>query len=67
MKETKSKNPAAVAMGRKGGQVKHPGKGMGGATPQARAEWAAKMAEARRVKREREREQGGEGKGDNAK
>ena len=47
---TSPKNPAAVALGRKGGAVKHPGKGMGAATPEERAARAVKMVAARRAK-----------------
>lgn len=41
------KNPAAVALGRRGGRVRNPKKGMGSATPQERKERAAKMLAAR--------------------
>ncbi len=47
---TTPKNPAAVALGRRGGQAKV-SKGPNAAkTPEQRAEWAAKMVEARRAK-----------------
>jgi hypothetical protein len=48
---TIKKNPAAVALGRKGGAVKHPAKGMGSATPEERAERARKMVAARAAKK----------------
>lgn len=47
---TTPKNPAAVALGRKGGATKHPGKGFGSLTPEQRAEIAAKAIAARRAK-----------------
>ncbi len=44
------KNPAAVALGRRGGRAKV-SKGPNAAkTPDQRAQWAAKMVEARRAK-----------------
>lgn len=47
---TTPKNPAAVALGRRGGQAKV-SKGPNAAkTPEQRAEWAAKMVAARRAK-----------------
>ena len=47
---TTPKNPAAVALGRRGGRAKV-SKGLNAAkTPEQRAEWAAKMVEARRAK-----------------
>jgi hypothetical protein len=47
---TTPKNPAAVALGRRGGQAKV-SKGPNAAkTPAERAEWAAKMVAARRAK-----------------
>jgi hypothetical protein len=47
---TTTKNPAAVALGRRGGRVKV-SKGPNAAkTPEQRAEWAAKMVAARRAK-----------------
>jgi hypothetical protein len=47
---TTPKNPAAAALGRRGGQAKV-SKGPNAAkTPEQRAEWAAKMVEARRAK-----------------
>jgi hypothetical protein len=45
------KNPAAVALGRKGGAAKHPRKGFGSMTPERRAEIAAKAVEAKRAKK----------------
>ena len=47
---TTPKNPAAVALGRKGGAAKHPRKGFGSLTPERRAEVAAKAVAARRAK-----------------
>ena len=44
------KNPAAVALGRKGGAAKHPRKGFGSLTPERRAEIAAKAVAAKRAK-----------------
>ena len=49
---TAPKNPAAVALGRKGGAVRHPGKGTGALTPEQMSERAAKMVAARRAKKE---------------
>lgn len=49
---TTPKNPHAIALGKKGGAVKHPGKGMGAATLEERAARAAKMVAARRAKKE---------------
>lgn len=54
------KNPTAAALGRRGGLVRNPRKGMGSATAEERAERARVMVEAKRVKRA-----GGEGKGTN--
>ena len=57
------KPATASAMGKKGGKARHPGKGMGSATPEERKERARVMVEARRAKRvERERAQEREGK-----
>lgn len=45
------KNAGAAAMGRKGGLVRNPRKGMGSATAEERAERARVMVEAKRGKR----------------
>lgn len=47
----KSKDPNAVALGKKGGSIKHPAKGMGSATPEERIERAKKMVAARLAKK----------------
>jgi hypothetical protein len=44
------KNPAAVALGRRGGLAKVPKGPNAAKTPEQRAEWAAKMVAARRAK-----------------
>jgi len=45
------KNPAAVALGRKGGAAKVSKGPLANKTPEQRAAWAAKMVAARRAKR----------------
>ena len=47
---TTPKNPAAVALGRLGGQAKVLKGQNANKTPEQRAEWAAKMVAARRAK-----------------
>jgi hypothetical protein len=47
---TTPKNPAAVALGRRGGLAKVPKGPNAAKTPEQRAEWAAKMVAARRAK-----------------
>lgn len=46
-----AKDPAAVALGRKGGKVKVSKGPTARMTPEQRREWAAKMVAARRAKR----------------
>jgi hypothetical protein len=47
-----AKNPAAVALGRKGGQAKVPKGPTKNMTDQQKREWAAKLVAARRAKKE---------------
>jgi hypothetical protein len=47
---TNPKNPAAVALGRRGGRARVPKGPNAAKTPEQRAEWAAKMVAARRAK-----------------
>lgn len=44
------KDPAAVALGRKGGKAKVPKGPTKGMTPEQKREWAAKLVAARRAK-----------------
>lgn len=46
-----TKNPAAVALGRKGGKAKNKRKGFGSLDPEARREAARKAAKARWAKK----------------
>ena len=48
---TPTKDPAAVALGRKGGAVKNPRKGFGSLTPEQRKAAQAKAVAARKANR----------------